>query len=79
MLFLRGHIWQALLLNPNVILSICFVLGYPILLITGFLKREYIAYRTYIYLDNLMKKKAVLRTLLLIELLIWGLNIYRGT
>lgn len=74
----KGDFCGALRLNPNVILSVLFLVGYPILvlfdLMTGKSQLNYI----YALINDVFKKKAALVIVLVIELIIWIHNIYIG-
>jgi hypothetical protein len=77
-LVFKGRLLDALRLNPNVILSIAYVIGYPLLVLYGVFKQRPVLFIMYQSIDRLFKSKLVLFPFLFVELIIWALNIYRG-
>lgn len=74
----RGDFFIAIKLNPNVVLSISFVITYPLLAIASLLSHKHLIPYTYKLLDRKLKNKIVLCIVLLSELTIWICNIYNG-
>lgn len=78
LLMLKGHIIDALMLNPNCLFAIIFVFTYPILLIFSVIKKKaYIIY-SYHKVDKILRNKRCLITFLVGELIVWAHNIVAG-
>lgn len=74
-LFLHGHIADALALNLNVIFSIGFLFVCPILLCYDVIMREEITYKSFCIFDSMLKNKWVFSIFGIFELYIWIHNI----
>lgn len=75
MLFLRGHIVEALSLNLNVIFSIGFICIFPILLCCDMIMRKTITHQVWCKIDSVLKIKWVFFLFCIFELYIWIHNI----
>lgn len=75
MLFLRGHIREALSLNLNVIFSIGYIFIVPILLVYDFVMKKFILYNAYRAIDSILKYKWAFFSFIVLELYVWIHNI----
>lgn len=79
LLFIEGHIKQALLLNPNCLFAVIFIYLYPIIALYSLLyKQSYIAY-LYNITNNALKNKIILFIVIFFETAIWLHNIIIDT
>ena len=78
LLFFRGHLAEAILLNPNVLLAVAFVLLYPPLILLARLTNQRHLQTIYTHLEQLLHKPVALVVFLSFELGIWILNAIRG-
>lgn len=78
LLFLQGHWADALMLNPNCLLAIFFLLCYPLAVVLSLMRgRSYIAVG-YRLMEAGLRRKAILVPFLLIEAAIWVHNVVAG-
>ncbi|WP_353049575.1 DUF2752 domain-containing protein [Xylanibacter caecicola] len=77
-LSLKGQFLNAFLFNPNVVLGLIYLFGYPILVILSLITHEHLIISLYHDINNIFKTKVGLLSILLFELFIWASNIYRG-
>ena len=73
--FLHFDIMGAMALNPNVIISILFLILCPILLLIDRIEKKNIILRLYTHIELLLHKKTIWIPFLIIETLIWLHNI----
>jgi hypothetical protein len=73
--FLHLDIMGALVLNPNVIFSIIFLILGPFILLVDCIGKKNLILRLYTYIELLLRKKAIWVPFLIIEALIWLHNI----
>lgn len=76
-MFFKGDFIDAILFNPNVILSVLFLFGYPILGIFSILTHRHILLFLYHYINDILSKKIFLFIFFIFEVVIWINNIYR--
>ncbi|MBO5181649.1 MAG: DUF2752 domain-containing protein [Paraprevotella sp.] len=75
---LKGHIVDALLMNPNCLFAIVFLYTYPILLFLSIITGKPFVMNSYRMMDKMLRNKICLYTLLVCELIIWVHNIITG-
>lgn len=75
LLVLNGHIREAFLLNPNVILSILFLFVYPIILLYDIWSKQKTLISAYQLIDSMLKKPLILGIFAILEIGIWIHNI----
>ena len=75
LLFFRGYYIDSLKLNPNVLLSICFVLGFPIVVIFEIITRKRTLLLFYKYLTQKLQNRVILTIFLIFEIIVWIHNI----
>ena len=73
--FLHCDIVDALLLNPNVLLSIAFLFICPILIIIELLTKKEIVIYLYTRIENCLHRKSIWISFVIIEIFIWIHNI----
>ena len=73
--FLQYDIMGALYINPNVILSIAFLVFFPIILFVDLIIKRGIISAIYDRTEQLLHKKVIFIPLIIIEILIWFHNI----
>ena len=73
--FLHCNIVDALLLNPNVLLSIVFLLICPILIIIELITKKDVVIYLYKRIERCLHRKTIWMPLFIIEILIWIHNI----
>lgn len=73
----RGHFLEGIRLNPNVILCMSYLLGYPALALYGLVRRRPALFLAYKRLDGALKSKSILLTFLAFELVVWICNVCR--
>ncbi len=75
LLFLHGNIWEAIKTNPNVLLSVLFLIAFPLVAITQRITGIDYVHRTYVRIENCLKKKSVLLVVLCFEIMVEVHNI----
>lgn len=75
LLWMHGHIKDALFLNPNVLFSMAFIGGFPILLIVDVVYKRGVLTTIYDKINAILCRKWVFITFLALELCIWIHNI----
>lgn len=75
LLALSGKPADALTLNPNVIFSFLYIVGFPVLCVTSLICKQHILYYLFIQINNLLHEKSVLLALIILELIIWFNNL----
>jgi hypothetical protein len=75
LLFIRGYYIDSLKLNPNVLLSICFVLGFPIVVIFEIITGKRTLLLFYKYLTQKLQNRVILTIFLIFEIIVWIHNI----
>lgn len=73
--FLHCNVNGALLLNPNVLLSIAFLLTCPLIIIIELLTKKEIVTYLYTKIEEWLHQKKIWIPLFIIELLVWIHNI----
>ena len=76
--FLHCDFIGALRMNPNVIISISFLVGSPVILAIDFLTTSHLTANLYNSMEKLLRKYAIAIPFYIIELCIWIHNIITG-
>lgn len=76
--FLRGDIQHALWRNANSVLSVLFVVLYPVMCISDAILHRHDTYNLYLRIDALTHKRWFLILFLSLEAIVWGHSIYIG-
>lgn len=74
----KGYFWDAFCMNPNAYLVFVGTLFVTVMMIYDGISGSRTLYKSYLYFDGMMHKKVLLSVFLLIEVVIWAFNIYRG-
>ncbi|MDY3288265.1 MAG: DUF2752 domain-containing protein [Bacteroidaceae bacterium] len=77
-LWIHGHVADAIKMNPNVLLAISYLVIYPMTLLYDILTRKFRMYIIFKRMIRIMGWKACFIPLLLVELAIWIRNIICG-
>ncbi|MGN0234385.1 MAG: DUF2752 domain-containing protein [Bacteroidaceae bacterium] len=77
-LWIHGHMEDAVKMNPNVLFAISYIVIYPILLLYDILTRRFHMYIIFKRMMHILGLKACFIPLLLMELIIWIRNIICG-
>ena len=75
---LHGNLKESFLLNPNGIILVVLMVSVPLWLIADLCRRGDSFYRFYQWVEGLLSRKSVLILFILIVLLNWLWNIYKG-
>ncbi len=75
LLFMHGNFLEAIKINPNVLLSVLFTTTFPVMAITEKITGIDFVHKTYVLVDNCLKRKAILFMVLCFEAMVEANNI----
>lgn len=76
MLIMQGRIIDGIYANPNVIITFPILVLYPIIKIYDYFFKKNSLQNIYSIVENILKRKKIFIPLIIIEIIIWFLNIY---
>lgn len=72
---LAGNVKDGLMMNPNVVFSVIYLIGYPMIIIAGILKNRDLLGAVCDKIEESLERKKVLITLMVVEIVVWTNNI----